>query len=129
MAAVLPNSQTPAGSGNDEIAKLRVPPHSIEAEQSVLGGLLLDANNIHVTAHNLRLDPMAWLNGLPGEAITFEHLMDQTAITYPQATLNELSGEQIKAILEDVADNLLRRADDVLYQAKHLGRNQIRVAV
>ncbi|WP_293761047.1 GGDEF domain-containing protein [uncultured Aquitalea sp.] len=30
---------------------------------------------------------------------------------------------------EDVADNLLRRADDVLYQAKHLGRNQIRVAV
>ncbi|MEY4563932.1 MAG: hypothetical protein RLZZ618_3209, partial [Pseudomonadota bacterium] len=27
---------------SDEIAKLRVPPHSIEAEQSVLGGLLLD---------------------------------------------------------------------------------------
>jgi sulfur-oxidizing protein SoxB len=44
---------------------------------------------------------------LPGDAITFEHLMDQTAITYPYATLAELSGEQIKAILEDVADNLL----------------------
>ena len=28
--------------GSDEVAKLRVPPHSIEAEQSVLGGLLLD---------------------------------------------------------------------------------------
>src|SRR3990167_10569182 len=27
---------------SDEVAKLRVPPHSIEAEQSVLGGLLLD---------------------------------------------------------------------------------------
>lgn len=37
-------------------------------------GLLLDANNIHVTAHNLRLDPLAWLNGLPGEAITQYHL-------------------------------------------------------
>lgn len=42
---------------------------------------------------------------LPGDAITLEQLMDQTAITYPQTTLNELTGEQIKAILEDVADN------------------------
>jgi sulfur-oxidizing protein SoxB len=31
--------------------------------------------------------------------------MDQTAITYPQSTLNELTGAQIKEILEDIADN------------------------
>jgi replicative DNA helicase len=31
-----------AGGEHDEVAHLRVPPHSIEAEQSVLGGLLLD---------------------------------------------------------------------------------------
>lgn len=37
-------------------------------------GLLLDVNNIHVTAHNLRLDPGDWLRGLPGEAITEYHL-------------------------------------------------------
>ncbi|MDX1377176.1 MAG: 5'-nucleotidase C-terminal domain-containing protein, partial [Burkholderiales bacterium] len=43
---------------------------------------------------------------LPGDAITFEHVMDQTAITYPSSTLAELSGEQIKTILEDVCDNL-----------------------
>ena len=43
---------------------------------------------------------------LPGEAITMEHVMDQTAITYPQATLNEMTGETIKAIMEDVCDNL-----------------------
>jgi sulfur-oxidizing protein SoxB len=42
---------------------------------------------------------------LPGDAITFERLMDQTAITYPQSTLNELTGAQIKEILEDIADN------------------------
>jgi sulfur-oxidizing protein SoxB len=42
---------------------------------------------------------------LPGDAVTFEHLMDQTAITYPYSTLNELGGAQIKAILEDIADN------------------------
>ena len=29
-------------SGDSQVAKLRVPPHSIEAESSVLGGLLLD---------------------------------------------------------------------------------------
>jgi len=32
--------------------------------------------------------------------------MDQTAITYATATLNERTGEQIKTILEDIADNL-----------------------
>ena len=43
---------------------------------------------------------------LPGEAITMENLLDQTAITYPAVTLNELTGTQIKAVLEDVCDNL-----------------------
>ena len=43
---------------------------------------------------------------LPGQQILREHLMDQTAITYPNVTLNELSGAEIKAILEDVCDNL-----------------------
>ena len=43
---------------------------------------------------------------LPGDAITFESVMDQTSITYPATTLNEMTGERIKEILEDVADNL-----------------------
>ena len=43
---------------------------------------------------------------LPGQTILREHLMDQTAITYPHVTLNELSGAEIKAILEDVCDDL-----------------------
>jgi len=43
---------------------------------------------------------------LPGEPILREHLMDQTAITYPYSTLNELTGVEIKAILEDICDNL-----------------------
>jgi sulfur-oxidizing protein SoxB len=60
---------------------------------------------------------------LPGDAITFEHVMDQTAITYPYSTLNELTGEQIKAILEDVADNLLN-PDPYLQQ----GGDMVRVA-
>jgi len=37
-------------------------------------GLLLDVNNLAVTAHNLRLDPAAWLAGLQPEAIVQYHL-------------------------------------------------------
>ena len=37
-------------------------------------GLLLDANNLHVTAHNLGLDPARWLEGVPVAAITEYHL-------------------------------------------------------
>jgi sulfur-oxidizing protein SoxB len=58
---------------------------------------------------------------LPGDAITLEHLMDQTAITYPQVTLNELTGEQIKHILEDVADNVFN-ADAYLQQGGDMVR-------
>jgi len=59
---------------------------------------------------------------LPGDTITMEHLMDQTAITYPATTLNEFSGTQIKEILEDVADNLFN--PDPYYQQ---GGDMVRV--
>jgi sulfur-oxidizing protein SoxB len=59
---------------------------------------------------------------LPGEAVTMEHLLDQTAITYPQTTLTEMSGEQIKLILEDVCDNLFN--PDPYYQQ---GGDMVRV--
>jgi sulfur-oxidizing protein SoxB len=59
---------------------------------------------------------------LPGDAITMEALMDQTAITYPSTTLNEFTGTQIKEILEDVADNIFNR--DPYYQQ---GGDMVRV--
>ena len=60
---------------------------------------------------------------LPGEPITLEQLMDQTAITYPQVTVNSLTGSQIKAVLEDIADNLFH-ADPYSRQ----GGDMVRVA-
>ena len=59
---------------------------------------------------------------LPGEAITMDHVMTQTAITYPTVTLNNMSGERIKEILEDVADNLFN--EDPYYQQ---GGDMVRV--
>lgn len=43
---------------------------------------------------------------LPGESINFERLMDQTAITYPKSTLTPMTGEMIRNVLEDIANNL-----------------------
>src|SRR6187401_1738065 len=44
MSAIFrePGSSASSAGPDDEVARLRVPPHSVEAEQSVLGGLLLD---------------------------------------------------------------------------------------
>ncbi|HEY8581129.1 MAG TPA: thiosulfohydrolase SoxB [Beijerinckiaceae bacterium] len=42
----------------------------------------------------------------PGDAITFEALTNATAITYPACYRMEMTGEQLKTILEDVADNI-----------------------
>jgi len=51
---------------------------------------------------------------LPGQAITRELMMDQVATTYSYATLTDMSGEMIKTVLEDVADNLFN--PDPYYQ-------------
>ncbi|MEJ1377147.1 MAG: 5'-nucleotidase C-terminal domain-containing protein, partial [Candidatus Sedimenticola sp. (ex Thyasira tokunagai)] len=43
---------------------------------------------------------------LPGQTITMDNVMDQTCITYPETYRREMSGADIKVILEDVSDNL-----------------------
>ena len=60
---------------------------------------------------------------LPGDAVTLEHVLAQTAITYAGTTVSTLSGEQIRLILEDVADNLFN-PDPYLQQ----GGDMVRVA-
>ena len=43
---------------------------------------------------------------LPGETITWEHVTNATAITYPNCYRNQMTGGQLKEILEDIADNI-----------------------
>ena len=104
------------------IGGVRKPYEAKLAERlAVTEGLLYRRGNFNGTWDQLILDALMQVKGadigfspgfrwgtslLPGEAITREHVMDQTAITYPYSTLNEMTGEQIKTILEDVADNL-----------------------
>lgn len=43
---------------------------------------------------------------LKGQMVTMEHVLDQTALTYPETYVREMKGSELKLILEDVADNL-----------------------
>ncbi len=51
---------------------------------------------------------------LPGQAITVEDIHNATAITYPQVYRISMTGERLKEVLEDVADNLFN--PDPYYQ-------------
>jgi len=120
------------------IDKIRAPYlGKLEEKLAVSEGLLYRRGNFNGSWDQLILDAMMEVKGadlafspgfrwgtslLPGQAITFEHVMDQTAITYPMSTLTEMTGEQIKTILEDVCDNLFN--PDPYYQQ---GGDMVRV--
>jgi sulfur-oxidizing protein SoxB len=87
-------------------------------DQLILDGLMAQKNAEIAFSPGFR-----WGTSLlPGQAITREHLLDQTAITYPYTTVSNMSGEMIKTILEDVADNLFN--PDPYYQQ---GGDMVRV--
>jgi sulfur-oxidizing protein SoxB len=79
---------------------------------------------IHVKGAQIAFSPgFRWgVSVLPGDPITMDELMTQTAITYPATTLNNMTGSRIKQILEDVADNLFNK--DPYYQQ---GGDMVRV--
>ena len=120
------------------ISRMRAPFEAKLGEKlAITEGLLYRRGNFNGTIDQLILDGLMEVKGaeiafspgfrwgtslLPGAAITMEHLMDQTAITYPYTTVNEFTGEMIKTILEDVADNLFN--PDPYYQQ---GGDMVRV--
>jgi S-sulfosulfanyl-L-cysteine sulfohydrolase len=120
------------------IDKIRAPHLAkLNEKLAVTDGLLYRRGNFNGTFDQLILDALMEVKGaemafspgfrwgtsiLPGEAITMEHVMDQTAITYPFTTVNEMTGEMLKTVLEDVADNLFN--PDPYYQQ---GGDMVRV--
>ena len=120
------------------ITRVRAPYEAkLNEKLAVNDGLLYRRGNFNGTGDQLLLDALMEVQGadiafspgfrwgttlLPGQAITREWLMDMTAITYPYTTLTEMTGETIKTILEDVADNLFN--PDPYYQQ---GGDMVRV--
>jgi S-sulfosulfanyl-L-cysteine sulfohydrolase len=120
------------------IKKIRAPYEAKLAEKlAITDGLLYRRGNFNGSFDQVILDGLIkqknaeisfspgfrWGTSLlPGEAITMEHLLDQTAITYPFTTVTNMTGETIKTVLEDVADNLFN--PDPYYQQ---GGDMVRV--
>jgi sulfur-oxidizing protein SoxB len=59
---------------------------------------------------------------LPGQPVTMEDVLSETAVTYPETYIQNMTGGQIKDILEDVCDNLFNA--DPYYQQ---GGDMVRV--
>jgi sulfur-oxidizing protein SoxB len=120
------------------IERIRAP-HKAKLEETlaITEGLLYRRGNFNGSFDQLIVDALMDVKGadlafspgfrwgtslLPGQAITREHVMDQTATTYSFSTLTEMSGEMIKTVLEDVCDNLFN--PDPYYQQ---GGDMVRV--
>jgi sulfur-oxidizing protein SoxB len=122
LLPVFSNLLAPDAAMAELIARTRAPYQARLGEKlAVTEGLLYRRGNFNGTFDQLICDALMEIKGaeiafspgfrwgtslLPGQTITMEHLLDQTATTYSYSTLSELSGEQIKVILEDVGDNL-----------------------
>ena len=120
------------------IRRVRAPyEQKLSEKLAVTDGLLYRRGNFNGSWDQLLCDALMDVQGaqiafspgfrwgttlLPGDVITRELLMDQVAITYPYATVTEMTGETIKTVLEDVADNLFN--PDPYYQQ---GGDMVRV--
>jgi S-sulfosulfanyl-L-cysteine sulfohydrolase len=138
LLPIFSNLLTPDPEMDALIAKSRAPFESKLGEKlAVSEGLLYRRGNFNGSFDQLILDALiaekdaeiAFSPGfrwgttiLPGEAITMENVLDQTAITYPFVTLTPMKGTMIKQILEDVCDNLFNA--DPYYQQ---GGDMVRV--
>lgn len=129
----------PPGSGmSDYIQQVRAPYQQILAQElATTDSLLYRRGNFNgpfdqliCAALRQALDAQIALSPgfrwgttvLPGEPITMERVLDQTCITYPETYVREVRGEELKLVLEDVADNLFN--PDPYYQQ---GGDMVRV--
>lgn len=116
---------------DDDLAKIKVPPHSMEAEQSVLGGLMLDNNawdtvsevvledNFYRQEHRQIYRTMQKLvnDGNPIDVVTLSEELDRTAELESAGGLDYLvelakntpSASNIRAYSEIVRDRALLR--------------------
>ncbi|WP_292950871.1 MULTISPECIES: replicative DNA helicase [unclassified Neptuniibacter] len=131
---------------DEDLAKIKVPPHSMEAEQSVLGGLMLDNNawdtvsevvledNYYRQEHRQIYRTMQKLvnDGKPIDVVTLSEELDRTAELESAGGLDYLielakntpSASNIRAYSEIVRDRALLRqmisaANEIADQAFH----------
>jgi sulfur-oxidizing protein SoxB len=129
----------PADLGMAKLIEAQRAPYAdrLSEELARTEGLLYRRGNFNGSFDQLILDALMEAKGaeiafspgfrwgttlLPGEAVTLEQVMNLTAITYPDTVVSELKGSAIKALMEDVCDNLFH--PDPYYQQ---GGDMVRV--
>ena len=138
LLPVFANLLPPDAAMQAHIERVRAPfKERLSETLAVSEGLLYRRGNFNGTWDQLIVDAIMEVKGaeiafspgfrwgttlLPGQRITRELMMDQMAITYPYTTLTDMTGATLKAILEDVADNLFN--PDPYYQQ---GGDMVRV--
>ncbi len=96
----------------------------LSEELAVTDGVLYRRGNFNGTFDEVILDALRekldaevalspgfrWgVSVLPGQPITFEEVMSQTVTTYSEVQRNEMTGEQLKNTLEDVANSIFNQ--------------------
>jgi sulfur-oxidizing protein SoxB len=138
LLPVFANMLQPDAQMQALVQRVRAPYEARLAEKlAVTEGTLYRRGNFNGSGDQLLLDALMDVQGaeiafspgfrwgttlLAGQEITREWLMDMTATTYSYATVTQMSGEMIKAVLEDVCDNLFN--PDPYYQQ---GGDMVRV--
>ena len=138
LLPVLSNLLPPDAAMDALITRVRAPYEAkLNETLAITDGLLYRRGNFNGSWDQLICDALLEVQGadialspgfrwgtslLAGEAITRELMMDQLAITYPNTTVSQMSGETLKSVLEDVADNLFN--PDPYYQQ---GGDMVRV--
>jgi S-sulfosulfanyl-L-cysteine sulfohydrolase len=85
--------------------------------------LICDALRSELNAEIALSPGFRWgISVLPGQPVTMQDVLAETAITYPETYVQSMTGGQIKDVLEDVCDNLFNA--DPYYQQ---GGDMVRV--
>jgi len=115
MAALIEKMREPHAAWFDKIASSDRLLYRRGNFSGPMDQLICDALRTELDAEIALSPGFRWgTTALAGEALTMEDVLAETAITYPETYVQDMSGADIKNVLEDVCDNLFN--PDPYYQ-------------
>jgi sulfur-oxidizing protein SoxB len=111
MAALIENIRAPYES---KLAERLAVSESLLYRRGNFNGsfdeIILDALMQHYDAQVAFSPGFRWgITILPGQEITLEDVYNHTSLTYPNTWVREMTGQEVRMVMEDVADNLFHR--------------------
>jgi S-sulfosulfanyl-L-cysteine sulfohydrolase len=123
MAALIEKTRAPQAAYADKIATADRLLYRRDNFGGTVDQLICDGLRTQLEAEIALSPGFRWGSSLlPGQPLTMEDVLAETAITYPETYVQRMTGTQIKDALEDVCDNLFN--PDPYYQQ---GGDMVRV--